>query len=79
MNYNWRSDGTVLWTWMWTWLGNPRETLVAFVPPVSTQDRPLLWTLVRSQTYYPKHVLAYGSEKTCYSLVMGSGSFRTDC
>jgi hypothetical protein len=46
---------------------------------MSIVDRPLLWTLARSQTYYPKHILAYGSGKTCYSLGMGSGSFRTDC
>jgi hypothetical protein len=45
----------------------------------SIEDRPLLWTLVRSQTYYPEHILTYGSGKTCYSLVMGSGSFWTDC
>jgi hypothetical protein len=32
---------------------------------------------VKSQIYCPKHILAYGSEKTCLSLVMGSGSFRT--
>jgi hypothetical protein len=39
----------------------------------------LLWTLVISQTYYPEHILAYRSGKTYYSLVMGSGSFQTDC
>jgi hypothetical protein len=54
-------------------------TLIAFVPPVSIEDRPLHWTLVRSQTYYPEHILTYESGKTCYSLVMGSGSFQTDC
>jgi hypothetical protein len=79
MNYNCRLGGTVLWIWMWTWLGNPSEALVVFVPSVLIEDRPLLWTLVRSQTYYPEHILAYGSGKTCYSLVMGSDSFRTDC
>jgi hypothetical protein len=62
MNNNWRPSGA----------------LVAFVPPVSIEDRPSLWTLVRSQTYYPEHILAYGSGKTCYSLIMGSGSFWTD-
>ena len=54
------------------------EALAAFVPPVSIEDRPLLWMVVRSQTYYPERILAYGSGKTCYSLVMGSGSFWTD-
>ena len=53
----------------------PSEALVAFVPSVSIEDRPLLWMIVRSQTYYPNHILAYGNGKTCYSLVMGSGSF----
>jgi hypothetical protein len=33
---------------------------------------------LRTQTYYPEHILAYGSGKACYSLFMGSGSFRTD-
>ena len=55
-----------------------REAPVAFVPPESIEDRPLLWMVVRSQTYYPEHILAYGSGKTCYSLVMGSGSFWID-
>jgi hypothetical protein len=54
------------------------EALVAFVPPKSIEDRPLLWMVVRSQTYYPEHILAYGSGKTCYSFAMGSSSFRTD-
>jgi hypothetical protein len=60
-------------------VGQQNGALVAFVLPVSIEDRPLHWTLVRSQTYYPEHILAYGSEKTCNSLVMGSGFFRTDC
>ena len=54
------------------------EALVAFVPPVSIEDCPLLWMIVRSQTYYPEHILAYESGKTCYSLVMGFGSLQTD-
>ena len=60
------------------WVGQSSEALVALVPPVSIEDRPLLWMVVRSQTYYPEHILAYGSGKTCYSLVMGSDSFRTN-
>ena len=51
---------------------------ITLVPPVSIEDRPLLWMVVRSQTYYPEHILAYGSGKACYALVMGSSSFRTD-
>ena len=45
---------------------------------VSIKDRPLLWMVVRSQTYYPEHILAYGSVKAHYALVVGSDSFRTD-
>ena len=54
------------------------EALVAFVLPESNEDRPLLWMVVRSQTYYPEHILAYGSGKTYNSLVMGFGSFWID-
>ena len=39
------------------------------------KNRPLLWMVVRSQTYYPEHILAYGGGKTRCSLVMGYGSF----
>ena len=45
---------------------------------VSIEDRPLLWMVVRSQTYYPKHIFDYGSGKARCSLIMGSGSFQTD-
>ena len=45
-----------------------RHSLVTlFSLSVSVKDRPLLWMVVRSQTYYPKHILAYGSGKTYYS------------
>ena len=54
------------------------EALVAFVPPVSIEDRPLLWMVVRSRTYYPEHIFAYESGKARYALVVGSGSFWTD-
>ena len=53
------------------------EARVAFVLPVSIEDRPLLWMVVRSQTYYPEHILTYGSENAHYALVVGSGSFQT--
>jgi hypothetical protein len=60
-------------------VGQQSEALVAIVPSVSIKDRLLHWTLVKSQTHYPEHILAYGSGKTYYSLVMGSGSFQTNC
>jgi hypothetical protein len=54
-------------------------SLVAlFFLSMSIEDRPLHWTLVKSQTCYPEHILAYESGKTCYSLVVGFGSFWTD-
>ena len=56
-------------------VGHSSEARIAFVPPVSVKDRSLYWVLGRSQTYYPKHILMYGHEKTHCSLVMGSGSF----
>jgi hypothetical protein len=37
------------------------------------------WMVVRSQTYYPQRILVYGRRKACFSLVMGSGTFRTGC
>ena len=51
---------------------------ITLVPPVLIEDRPMLWMVVRSPTYYPEHILAYGSGKARYALVVGSGSFRTD-
>ena len=51
------------------WLG---YTVYLFV---SVKDHPLLWMVVRSQTYYLEHILTYGSGKARCSLVMGSGSF----
>jgi hypothetical protein len=60
-------------------VGQQSGALVVFVPPISIEDHPMLWTLVRLQTYYPEHILAYGSGKTRYSLVKGSDSFWTDC
>ena len=60
----------------------PRPTghslVTLFFLSVSVKDRPLYWILVRSQTYYPEHILAYGSKKAHYTLVVGFGSFRTD-
>ena len=56
----------------------PSEARITLVPPISIEDRPLLWMVVRSQTYYPEHILAYGSGKAHYALVVGSDSFWTD-
>ena len=54
------------------------EAQIALVSPVLIEECPLLWMVVRSQTYYLKHILAYRSGKARYALVVGSGSFRTD-
>ena len=52
------------------------EARIARVPPMSIEDRPLLWMVVRSQTYYLEHILAYGSRKPRYALVMFLALFR---
>ena len=52
--------------------------VILFFLFVSIDDRSLLWMVVRSQTYYPKHILTYGSGKARCSLVVGFGSFWTD-
>ena len=57
---------------------NRHSLVTLFSLSVSIEDRPLLWMVVRSQTYYPEHILAYGSGKACCSLVVGSNSFQTD-
>jgi hypothetical protein len=45
-------------------------SLVAlFSLSVSIEDRPLHWALVKSQTYYPEHILAYGSGKAYYPVL----------
>ena len=54
------------------------EARIALVPPVSIEDRSMLWMVVRSQTYYPEHILAYRSGMARYALVIGFGSFQTD-
>ena len=51
------------------------EAWIVVVLPVLIEDRPLLWMVVRSQTYYPEHILTYGRGKARYALVVGSGSF----
>ena len=48
--------GCVLWP-----TGHSLVTL--FSLSVSVKDHPLLWILVRSQTYYPKHIIVYGSRE----------------
>jgi hypothetical protein len=57
------------------------HSLVAlFSLSVSIENRPLLWMVVRSQTYYPKHILAYGNvapgfkNKTRYTPYVSPGS-----
>ena len=39
------------------------ETRLALVPPVSFKDQPLHWVLVKSQPYYPEHILIYGNRE----------------
>ena len=82
MKRKWRLDRDMAWdisdvTSCVLWpMGLNLVTLFSLF--VSIKDRLLLWMVVRSHTYYPEHILAYGSEKARYALVVGSGSFRTD-
>ena len=40
-------------------MGHSLVTL--FSLSMTVKDRPLHWVLVKSQTYYPEHILVYGS------------------
>ena len=78
----WRSGKDMVWVLVGVigcvpWLmGHSLVTL--FSLSMSVKDRPLLWILVRSQTSYPEHILAYESGKARCALVVGSGSFQID-
>jgi hypothetical protein len=64
--------------WTWTWLGNRAGFWLHLFRLCQLRTvRCIAWTLVKSQIYCPEDILAYGGGKTCFSLVMGSGSFRT--
>ena len=78
MDNNWGAGWNCTLDLNLDWVGQSSEALVALVPLVSIEDRPLLWMVVRSQTYYLEHIHAYGCGKARYALVVGSGSFRTD-
>ena len=82
MKRKWRPDRDMAWViggchkLCPTAMGLSMVTL--FSLSMSIEDRPLPWMVVRSQTYYPKHILAYGSGNARCALVVGSGSFQTD-
>ena len=46
---------------------------------VSVKDRPLDWTLGKSQTYYPEHILGYERREDLLLSYRGFRLFRTDC
>ena len=49
-----------------------RHSLVTlFSLSMLVKEWPLHWVLGKSQTYYPEHILAYGSGKARYALVCG--------
>ena len=79
MNDKWRPGRDMVWVLVGVRgcvlrpIGHSLVTL--FSLSVSVKDRPLHWTLGKSQTYYPEHILVYGRGKAHCSLVMGSGSF----
>ena len=82
MKRKWRLGRDMVWVLVGVTSCVPRPQGLAwlhyFSLSISIEDHPLLWMVVRSQTYYPEYILAYGSGNACYALVMGSGSFQTD-
>ena len=47
--------------------------VILFSLSVSVKDRPLHWVLGKSKTYYPEHILVYGSRK---GLLLSCHGFR---
>ena len=82
MNDKWRPNRDMVWALVGVRgcvLRPMGHSLVTqFSLSVLVKDRPLLWMVVRSQTYYPEHILAYGRRKACCSFVMGFDTFWTD-
>ena len=70
MKRKYRLDMDMVWILVGVTGYVPRPTRLSLVTLfslfVSIKDRPLLWMVVRSQTYYPEHILAYGSRKARY-------------
>ena len=82
MKRKWRPGGDMAWV-----IGGCNKLcpmamgfslVTLFSLSVLIEDCQLLWMVVRSQTYYPEHILAYGSRKAHYAFVVGFGSFWTD-
>ena len=75
MKGKWRQDSDMVWVLVGVTGCVPRPTGLSLVTLFSLfvmiKDHPLLWVVVRSQTYYPEHILAYGSGKARYALCHG--------
>ena len=63
----WRLGRDMVWVLVGVRGCVPRSTghslVTLFSLSVSVKDWPLHWVLVRSQTYYPEHILVYGSRE----------------
>ena len=63
----WRPSRDIVWVLVGVRGCVPRPTgyslVILFSLSVSVKDRPLHQILVRSQTYYPEHILVYGSRE----------------
>ena len=81
MKEKWRPGRDMVWVLVGVIGCVPRpmghSLVIMFSLSVLVKDRPLLWMVVKSHIYYPKHILAYGSGKTHCFLVVGSVSFWT--
>ena len=77
MNDKWRPGRDMVWVLVGVGgcvlqpTGHSLVTL--FSLSVSVKDRPLYWTLDKSQTYYPEHILGYGRRK---DLLLSCHGFR---
>ena len=63
----WRPSRDMVWVLVGVRAYVPRPTghslFTLFFLSVSVKDQSLHWILVRSQTYYPEHILVYGSRE----------------
>ena len=82
MKRKWRPGSDMVWILVGVTSCVPRpiglSLVTLFSLSVSIEDRPLLWMVVRSQTYYLEHILDCGSGKTRYALVVSFSSFRSN-